>query len=244
VSTTLAYQQYLEAVGAETARLTTVALDRLAETVPSCPEWTVHDLVDHLRHVYTFWHTQLLNGDTTARVELDDRSLPEGSDPSDALEEAAHELGQLLAAKSPDAPCWNWSGRNLTAGWLARRMALESAVHRYDAELAAGTPTPIGAPLSVDGIDEFLTVHLATDLPEMPDASLGGPICLACSDTDNAWTVEIGGGKIRVRDGRGPAVAYLSGTASALFLFVWNRVTPDDLELTGDRGVAYAWAKL
>jgi hypothetical protein len=78
----------------------------------------------------------------------------------------------------------------------------------------------------------------------MPDASLGGPICLACSDTDNAWTVEIGGGKIRVRDGRGPAVAYLSGTASALFLFVWNRVTPDDLELTGDRGVAYAWAKL
>ena len=92
-------------------------------------------------------------------------------------------------------------------------MALESAVHRYDAELAAESPTSIASDLAVDGIDEFLTVHLTTNLPEYPEATLGGPLCLACSDTDDAWTVEIGAGKFRVRGGRGPAAAYLSGTA-------------------------------
>ena len=148
MSTTLAYQQYLEAVGAETARLTTVALDRLAETVPSCPEWTVHDLVDHLRHVYTFWHAQLLNGDTTARVELDDRSLPEGSDPSDALEEAAF-LISLIADQHQKG--WNADVRKVLA-----RLAGTVLQATQDHVKALAIARTLGANTEVIDNDAFL----------------------------------------------------------------------------------------
>ena len=45
--------------------------------------------------------------------------------------------------------------RSGTAGGRRR-----PSVHRYDAETAAGTPTPSTPTLAVDGIDEFLTVFL------------------------------------------------------------------------------------
>ena len=130
-------------------------------------------------------------------------------------------------------------------------MALESAVHRYDAELAVGSPAPIDRDLAVDGIDEWLGVHLATDVPETPDASLGGVLCLACADDPAAWTVEVAGGRLRWREGRGPADAVLVGSASDLYLFSWNRTPLEALDLTGKpRGrcatrslTSVAWAR-
>jgi hypothetical protein len=56
--------------------------------------------------------------------------------------------------------------------------------------------------------------------------------------------VEIGMGRLRVREGRGPASACLLGPASHLLLFVWNRIGVEGLELTGDPAVASAWAGL
>ena len=65
-----------------------------------------------------------------------------------------------LSSVSPDTPVWTFSSSNRTASFWQRRRAQETAVHRYDAETAAGTPTPIDADLAVDGIDEFFTVFL------------------------------------------------------------------------------------
>ena len=42
--------------------------------------------------------------------------------------------------------------------------------------------------LAIDGIDERIAIHLATDVPEVPDATLGGVLCLACLDDPAAWT--------------------------------------------------------
>lgn len=243
-STSLAFEAYLDAVATEAGRLAAVTAGVLAQAVPSCPEWCARDLVEHVWHVYTFWHAQVLAADVSASRELGDRTLPAGGEPGECLEEAADELVRVIGAAGPQAPCWNWSGQDFTTAWLARRMALESAVHRYDGELTAHDPTPIDARLAADGIDEFLTVHLPSDLSEVPTATLGGSLCLACSDTENAWTVDASRGHLRVRHDRGPASAYLRGATSDLFLFVWNRVGVDDLELTGDRAVAAAWALL
>jgi len=240
----LSFERYLEDLSTEAGRLAAVTGEALERAVPSCPEWTGRDLVEHVWHVYTFWLAQVLAANATAPLELGDRAMPAEGEPAEWLEQAADELAEALRAAGPEAPCWNWSGRDATTGWLARRMALESAIHRYDGELTAADPTPIEPRLSADGIDEFLSVHLRTDLPEVPTATLGGSLCLASSDTDDAWTVEIGGGRLRVRNDRGPASAYLRGPVSDLFLFVWNRVVIDALELTGDRAVAAAWSSL
>jgi uncharacterized protein (TIGR03083 family) len=162
----------------------------------------------------------------------------------DWFEGACAKLQLTLAARDPEQPCWNWSGEDLTADWVCRRMALESAVHRYDVELSVGLPTPLDRDLAVDGIDEWIGVHLATDVPESPDVSLGGVLCLACADHAAAWTVEIAAGRLRWREGRGPADAVLVGSASDLYLYCWNRRPLEVLELTGNREVAANWSSL
>lgn len=162
----------------------------------------------------------------------------------DWLDGACAKLQSTLAVRDPEDPCWNWSGEDLTADWVCRRMALESAVHRYDVELSVGSPTPIDQDLAVDGIDEWIRVHLAADVPEAPDVSLGGVLCLACADATAAWTVEVAAGRLRWREGRGPADAVVVGPASDLYLFCWNRRPLEVLELTGNRDVAAAWSSL
>src|ERR1035438_2864885 len=86
--------------------------------------------------------------------------------------------------------------------------------------------------------------RLATDVPESPDVALGGVLCLACADHAAAWTVEIAAGRLRWREGRGPADAVLVGSASDLYLYCWNRRPLEVLELTGNREVAANWSSL
>lgn len=193
--------------------------------------------------VFTFWRAQLETASPGARTEAAS-GVPPGSDLMSWFEEARAKLQEALGDRDPAEPCWNWSGTDLTARWVARRMALESAVHRYDATFAVGSPAPIDRELAVDGIDEWLGVHLATDVPEAPEASLGGVLCLACADDRAAWTVEVVGGHLRWREGRGPADAVVVGSASDLYLFSWNRRPLEVLDLTGSREVAAAWSSL
>jgi uncharacterized protein (TIGR03083 family) len=218
--------------------------EALADPVPTCPEWRLADLFEHLGQVFTFWRTQLEAAAPKARTEPESDVMRPGSDLMAWFEDAVALLDAALDHRDPDEPCWNWSGADLTARWVCRRMALESAVHRYDAELSVGAPTPVGRDLAVDGIDEWLAVHLATDVPETPDASLGGVLCLACADDSAAWTVEVTGGRLRWREGRGPADAVLVGSASDLYLYSWNRRSLDALDLTGRHEVAAAWGSL
>jgi uncharacterized protein (TIGR03083 family) len=240
----LSFERYLGYISSEAERLAGVTVDALDSRIPSCPEWHGRELLDHVWHVFTFWNRQVVTGDVTSPDDLGERSMPTADAPGDWVEDAAARLVGALADAGPDAPCWNWSGEDLEVAWVARRMALETAVHRYDGELAAGVPTAVDAELAVDGIDERLDVHLRSDVPKEPAATLGGSLCLACSDRDRAWVVEVGGGHLKIREGSGPASACLRAGASDLFLFTWNRIAVDELELTGDRAVATAWATL
>jgi uncharacterized protein (TIGR03083 family) len=236
-------EKYLEAVEAGARRLVDVAAGRLGAGVPSCPDWTVTDLVDHLGNVYTFFTAQVVAADCDERHEPV-RTAP-GPDHLLAWFEAkADELVGCLRSAGTESPCWNWSGHDLTTAWVGRRMALETVVHRYDGELVAGDPTPVAVELAVDGLDERINVHLRADVPDEPDATLGGSLCLSCSDADAAFVVEVGRGRLHVHEGAGPASAFVRGSASDLFLFSWNRVPLAALDVTGDRDVAAAWTSL
>lgn len=238
---TLPFATYLDSIGEDTERLLEAAREGLRANVATCPGWRMEDLVRHVADVYRTWYAQILAGDTTARTETD---RPAPGDPTGDLEEQGARLLDALAATAPDAPCWNWSGEDLTVEWVARRMALEVSVHRVDAELTRGRANPVERELAIDGIDERLEVHLRLDLHETPDASLGGSLCLVCVDDPAAWMIDVERGRLRWRHGRGPADAVAVAGASDLFLFTWNRVGPDALELTGDKDVVGRWATL
>lgn len=244
MSLLLGFDERVACLEQDAARLCFVAGESLAAPVPSCPGWSGGDLAKHVAEVFTFFSHQLASGDPSERKEPPTYEEGEQADPVEWLDAASAVLVEVLLDLGPDEPCWNWSGVDLDAGWVARRMSLEAAVHRYDGELAAKDPTPVAAGLAVDGIDERLEVYLRSDLAELPRSGLGGPLCLACSDVPASWVIEVTNGRLKVREGTGPAAAVLRGTASQLFLFSWNRVRPEELELTGDPEVAAAWAKL
>ncbi|MCU1488684.1 MAG: hypothetical protein JWM85_89 [Acidimicrobiaceae bacterium] len=237
---TLPYASYVDAVAEEADRLVQAVEDHLATPVRSCPGWSAADLLTHLSDVYDRFTAQLLAAEASRRAAP---AEPTGTG-IERFEASSVALLAALEASSPDAPAWNWSGEDLNAMWIARRMALETAVHRVDAEETGGEARPIEAELAADGIDERIEVHLRMDLRQTPDASLGGSLCLIASDVPVAFHVEVSRGRLRWRQGRGPADAALVGTASQLFLFSWNRLGVDDLALTGRREVAEAWKGL
>jgi uncharacterized protein (TIGR03083 family) len=239
---TLAYAVYLDTIREEADRLLESAVDGLALSVPTCPEWRVRDLVEHLAAEYEDWCAQVEAADPAARVEPVVSATE--VEPLERLETAAVALLQALDAASADRPCWNWSGQDKDAAWVARRMALETAVHRVDVELAQGSPNPVEREVAVDGVNERLDVHLRLDIREFRRVTLGGSLCLICEDDPAAWVVEVEGGRLRTRQGRGPADAALVARASDVFLFTWNRVKGDDLQVTGDRDVVDAWRAL
>jgi len=229
------FASYLDALREDTARLAVLADDDPAAAVPACPGWSVADLIDHVADV----HARL-----AADVLAADPHRP-GSPPAarrrgtDELESGAAHLAAALEAAGPEAAAWNWTGEDLTAGWVARRAAHETAVHRVDAERALGRSGALEPELSADGVEERIEVFLAR--PRTAGAlPLPGTLCLVASDVEAAWVLEPGGGTLRWRRGRGPADAALVGTAGQLFLFSWNRLGPEELQLTGRGDVALA----
>jgi hypothetical protein len=94
----------------------------------------------------------------------------------------------------------------------------EAAVHRWDAEAAAGTSGALDADAASDGVDEFIAVSIGEARDE-----LQGSVTLTASDTDATWTVG--------RDG-GPTVDIV-GTASDLLLVLYRRLPHTELTIDG-----------
>ena len=182
--------QYLDQLTQNSERLADAASAAGVDApVPSCPGWAVADLLQHC-----------VGGDAWARAIVEqakagstDRVTRGEADPSlaggalvEAFRSGAQALVDALRSVSSDTPVWTFSSTDRTAAFWQRRRSQETAVHRYDAELAAGTPTPIDAALAVDGIDEILTVFL----PRMVDnfEPMGdGTVHLHCTDVDGEW---------------------------------------------------------
>lgn len=136
--------------------------------VPTCPEWTLRDLTQHLSEVHRFWAGVVLAGPATAPP-------PEpASDGVETAPRAPREREELLAWSAastqllldalrevgPDRGCWTWWGESQspqTAGAVARHQLQEIMVHTYDAEITVGTPQPLPDEAALDGVDEFLT---------------------------------------------------------------------------------------
>ena len=206
------------------------------ERIESCPEWTPLQLVRHVSDVWRFFTSCVRDGWDDPRAyerppRPDDDAVP-------ALAAAnADELVAVLAAADPATPTWSWTGHGDVA-WVARRMAQETAVHRFDVERAARREHRVEAELAADGIDEFLFDFLpraaSTDVP-----TLGGSTHLHCTDIDGEWIVEPDGqGGHQVRRAHEKGAVALRGTANDLLLVLWRRLQLDAVDIIGDRDVA------
>ncbi len=208
----------------------------LAAAVPSCPGWTVADLVWHLTEVHYFWASVVVQQATRwdevgriVRVDEDDL-LP-------TYHDGLARLCQDLANTDPATEVWTWADQHDVA-FVIRRMAHETAVHRWDMDRAAGLATSVEPMLASDGIDEFLT-HFVDDVSDDAEP-VGGSVHIHCGDVAGEWTIrpnESGTGFDVTRE-HAKGDAALRGHASALLLALWRRVGTDTIDVVGDADVA------
>ncbi|MET7421351.1 maleylpyruvate isomerase family mycothiol-dependent enzyme [Dactylosporangium sp. NPDC005555] len=224
-------------------RATIGAAVPLDAAVPTCPGWQVRDLAWHLSQVYV-WVTGVVPRGVTDRPDpRPDSSLPAGVDPVVAWTDAFTELLATLDAVDPDLPAYNWAPQAKKAGFWHRRMALETAIHRWDAQMAGGLSEPIEPRLASDGVTEVLDTWLPAGRRSGP-ANRVGMIALHATDVDQVWYVRLRGAGVALLDtdtlldsDDHHERATASGPASDLLLALFGRVAFDTLLVSGDTGL-------
>ena len=142
--------------------------------VPTCPEWTLRDLVQHLGGVHRSWAAIVAAGPADARPDV---TVPEAPRERAALlawsAESTEQLLSALREAGPDRGCWTWwstSQSPQTCGAVARHQLQQVAVHTYDAQVTLGVPQPLPDEVALDG-DRRLFVLLPAWEPEQDVAT-------------------------------------------------------------------------
>jgi uncharacterized protein (TIGR03083 family) len=210
--------------------------------VPSCPEWKVADLIQHVGRLHRSVTDLVANQpDDPWRVWQHD--MPTGTALLDWFDDGIEPLAAALAAAHPSTPVWSWTP-DATAGFWARRQANELAIHRWDAQGAAGDAQPIHYDHAVDGIDEYLSL---VDFWANKNKIAGQGETLHFHCTDGAgdgggeWLIRLEPGGIAVTREHAKGDVAARGTASDLFLFVSGRLPAERLEVFGDSSVLARW---
>ncbi|MGV9412765.1 maleylpyruvate isomerase family mycothiol-dependent enzyme [Nocardia sp. NPDC003693] len=195
----------------------------LTAPVPSCGEWTLYDLTDHLVQGNRWVVTAVAEGRGDHRGEPAPRDA-EGL--RAAFDASAAAIVESLSA-DPETPAWTFtSAMPRNVGFWRRRRAQETLMHLWDAQAALGKPEPFDLALATDGITEvfelFAPRMVSRGLAPEPAAAL----TVRATDADRTWTY-----------GPGASAVELSGPASDLLLALWGRkpAAGPEFTWTGDR---------
>ena len=213
----------------------------LEAPVPTCPDWTVHDLVAHQGMVHR-WAAALLSGErpddgAVAGFEAEGRA---SDDPLAWLSRGVDGLVRSLAGAADDvaAPVFLNDAPPARAFW-ARRQCHETTIHAVDA-LAASlgrAPRPeevwVDPELAGDGIDELLGGFLTRPRSRLrcDEDSL---LVVRPDDLPDWWLLELGPRPgVITRHGTGEVPPEepdweLDGGAVELYLRLWNRSHPPE----------------
>ena len=225
-----------------------------APGVPSCPGWTVTDLVLHLGMVHRV--VARVIGERMQRPPapggdpswlglaeewngwLPPRRAPEGAPlPAGLLDwfgAGAAGLAEHFHAAEPGEPVWTWSPDH-SVGFWQRMQAIEAAVHRWDAENAVGTARPLDAALAADAVGQTFEVMapMRRAVTKAPSGQ-GERFLFRRTDGPQIWAVQFDGDTVRLGAPGGQPDIQIDGTASDLALFLWQREVTGRLEVRGD----------
>jgi uncharacterized protein (TIGR03083 family) len=208
--------------------------------VPACPGWTIARLVRHTGTAQA-WACAIVERRATEPVSPKsiDLGLPEGADadPSalaDWFAAGGARVADVLDAVDPEVPVWSWAGQD-TAGFWSRRMAHETAMHRWDGQDARGTPASIDGDLAVDGIQErFDNLPATVARGGAPMTGSGETVHLHCTDREGEWLVRLGADRVEVTRAHAKGDVAARGSAADVLLMVYGRIPVDALEVFGD----------
>jgi uncharacterized protein (TIGR03083 family) len=239
----ISFEQQVDAIRREGAALAASARTAGVDArVPSCPEWTVADLLGHTGRIHR-WVASIITDRRDERgAHWSEAAPPPNDELLDWFESSPSLLADALAGAGPDVELWSWTPDRTTAFW-ARRQSVETAVHRYDAQLAAGAAAPVEHALAADGVDELFWL-----IPYWPWGERvrgdGETLHFHCTDGEGEWLVRLTpeGADVQREHAKGDVAA--RGTASDLLLFLYGRVSADCLEVFGSSELLAHWREL
>jgi uncharacterized protein (TIGR03083 family) len=214
-----------------TALVDAAAASGLEAAVPSCPDWTVADLLAHVGRVHRWAKGNSARSPEDGFWAGAEIEIPEPDARPGWVRDGAEALISALD-RPADEPAWTFVPPH-TVGFWQRRQAQETTMHRIDAQLAAGTTVPIDPALAADGIDELLWL-----LPRRPWAGpitgSGETVHLHCTDIEGEWFIVFAPVGLQVERVHAKGDLAVRGAASDLLLWCSGRASVESLDVFGD----------
>ena len=227
-------------LAAEGPRLAAAAGRAGWDTHVPATEWNVRQLITHIGGVHR-WATEVVSGAPREHVDAAHALVGVGPPDAELVDwfRTGHEnLVEALAAAPADLDAFTFLPADSPLEFWARRQAHETAIHRADAENAAGLAPDFDAEFAQDGIAEVLTFGHRRGFARDRAATIG----LDAGDGPS-WLITFGGEHteaVRSEDLAGTDVT-VRGLSSDLYLWLWNR--PSQAYADGDDEVAALWTE-
>jgi len=244
---------YLAAVVEQTSTVAEwVDGQEAAAPVPTCPEWTLADLVDHVGATQRM--VAMLVGE---RMTEPSRAfagyVPGPTDPARWrawLTDGAAEAKRAFEWVADDTPVWDPSGADAGVPFWSRRLFGEACVHRADAAAALGRRYELAPEPAVAAIEDWLDTMTSrgywANRPDFAAAMRGDGQTLHFHATDASgdWLARRAPDMVVLERRDAEADVAVRGPAADLLL-VLSRRRPLDaaptLEVQGDRALLNDW---
>jgi uncharacterized protein (TIGR03083 family) len=239
------YHEYCDQIVVQAGLLAQHLIDAdLATPVPTCPGWTVGQLVRHVGGAHREAEQVAQKGKPPGQDDFRDPTHFTDTDPVQLgawLVEGANRLAAELRATGPDKAVAT-PVADQTTKFVARRMTHETVMHRADAALALGSEYRLEPEIAVDAIDEWmelcaLPLHFEVH-PWMRELLGPGRILhFHATDTQAEWLVDLTGDVIAWRHAHEEAAVVVRGTVLDLLLLIYKRRPVETVEVLGDRAL-------
>lgn len=236
----------LQVTRTDAGLLLTAAETDWTRHVPHCPEWDMAQLVRHTGGIFAWMAAVVTTKERVSRRTLASAPEEPASLPVWYLQHLEETL-YILTATDPATETWTFSSlADHRVGWWIRRLAVEVAIHRWDAQHAADpaeAPARLDGDVAAAGVEEFLTEFLPGLLERTgPTNSLTGTLHLHATDGPSEWFVDLDHPEVTTPVHRKADTA-VRGTRSDLLLWLTNR-EPTNVDVIGNPDTDTGWTQL
>jgi uncharacterized protein (TIGR03083 family) len=220
--------------------------------VPTCPEWTLAELVDHVgatQRMVAVLVAERLTEPSAAFAAY----VPAPTDSTQWgawLNGTAAEAKQAFDAAAEDTPVWNPNGGVAGVPYWSRRLFAEACVHRADAASALGTSYELSPEHAVEAVEDWLDTMTSRTYweakPQYAEAMRGDgqTLHLHATDAPGEWVARREPDRVVLEHAHTKADVAVRGPAADLLLVISRRrpleKTPA-LEIHGDRALFEHW---
>jgi uncharacterized protein (TIGR03083 family) len=237
---------FLDTISGDGHALLAAAETNWARPVPDCPDWDAAGLVRHTGAILAWMAAIVVTGEPASFRSLSPAPEVDADLPAWFL---ANLDRTVSALRDADAQQKAWTFSSLgdhRVSWWRRRLAVEAAIHRWDAQYAVAVqggaaPTPLDADVAAVGIEEFVTEFLPGLLDQSTDRPYGKVHLLLTDAAPHRWLDLDELGNDVPFDAQADAI--VRGTGSDVLLWLTNR-RADSVDVRGERDLLDAWTRL